>query len=100
MEFAAGAAVAPRPMPSVPGPNRRVGGGAIGIGWARRATAPGLSLAPAVARRAASASGGGHGRVVVRSTGGGCLWFRGEGADGDRSSLARASPSDGAAPAR
>lgn len=42
----------------------------------------------------------GHGRVVVRSTGGGCLWFRGEGADGDRSSLARASPSDGAAPAR
>lgn len=102
MEFAAGAAVAPRPrpMPSGPGPNRRVGGGAIGIGWARRATAPGLSLAPAVARRAASASGGGHGRVVVRSTGGGCLWFRGEGADGDRSSLARASPSDGAAPAR
>lgn len=102
MEFAAGAAVAPRPrpMPSGPGPNRRVGGGAIGIGWARRATAPGLSLAPAVARRAASASGGGHGRVVVRSTGGGCLRFRGEGADGDRSSLARASPSDGAAPAR
>ncbi|ONM57179.1 Protein DETOXIFICATION 45 chloroplastic [Zea mays] len=100
MEFAAGAAVAPRPMPAGPGRNRRVGGGAIGIGWARRATAPGLSLAPAVARRAASASGGGHGRVVVRSTGGGCLWFRGEGADGDRSSLARASPSDGAAPAR
>jgi len=109
MEFAAGAGVAPRlrlrqlPAGPVPGRNRRVrvGGGAIGIGWARRATAPGLSLAPAAARRAVSASGGGHllhGRVVVRSTGDGRgrVGFRGEDAEGDRSPAARASPLDGA----
>ncbi|XP_066399881.1 protein DETOXIFICATION 45, chloroplastic-like isoform X2 [Miscanthus floridulus] len=111
MEFAAGAGLPPRlrlrqlPAGPVPGRNRwvRVDGGAIGIGWARRATAPGLSLAPAVARRAVSAAGGGHllhGRVgvVVRSTGdGGCrVGFRGEDAEGDRSHPARASPSDGA----
>ncbi|KAG0544734.1 hypothetical protein BDA96_02G302000 [Sorghum bicolor] len=110
MEFAAGAGVAPRlrlrslPAGPVPGRSGRVmvgGGGAIGIGWARRATAPGLSLAPAVARRAVSAAGGGHllhGRVVVRSTGdgGGRVGFRGEDAEGDRSPAARASPLDGA----
>ena len=111
MEFAAGAGVAPRlrlrqlPAGPVPGRNRwvRVGGGAIGIGWARRATAPELSLAPAVARRAVSAAGGGHllhGRVgvVVRSTGdgGGRVGFRGEDAEGDRSPAVRASPLDGA----
>ncbi|XP_066394761.1 protein DETOXIFICATION 45, chloroplastic-like isoform X2 [Miscanthus floridulus] len=113
MEFAAGAGVAPRlrlrqlPVGPVPVRNRwvRVGGGAIGIGWAHRATAPGLSLAPDAARRSVSAAGGGHllhGRVVVRSTGdgGGRVGFRGEDAEGDRSPAARASPLDGATPAR
>jgi len=109
MEFAAGAGVAQRlrlrqlPAGPVPGRNRwvRVGGGATGIGWAHRATAPGLSLAPAAARRSVSAAGGGHllhGRVVVRSTGdgGGRVGFRGEDAEGDRSPAARASSLDGA----
>lgn len=109
MEFTAGAGVAPRPRPLTAGPlparDRRAGGGAIGVGWARLATAPRLSLSPAVARRAVSAAGGGHllrGRVVVRSTagaggGGGHGGFRGKDAEADRSSHARASPSgDGA----
>ncbi|CAL5072975.1 unnamed protein product [Urochloa decumbens] len=114
MEFAAGARVAPRPPTaggSLPARNRRVGGGAIGIGWPRRAAAPKLSLPPAVARRVVSAAaggrlGGGHllpRRVVSRPAGGGGGGFRGEDAEGGRSSPARASPPDsaeGAATAR
>ncbi|CAN6198801.1 unnamed protein product [Urochloa humidicola] len=113
MEFAAGARVAPLlPASSVslPARNHRVGGGAIGIGWPRRPTAPKLSLPPAgVARRAVHAAGGGGGghllprRFVARSAGGSNGVFRGEDADGGRSSPARASPpysADGAATAR
>uniref|UniRef100_K3ZSG9 Protein DETOXIFICATION n=1 Tax=Setaria italica TaxID=4555 RepID=K3ZSG9_SETIT len=102
MEFTARARVDPRPPAaagSLPVRNRRVGGGAIGIGWPRRAAAPKLSLPPAVARRAVSAAGGGHllpRRVVVRSAGGGDGGFRGEDAEGDRPSPARASPPDAA----
>ncbi|KAG2645051.1 protein DETOXIFICATION 45, chloroplastic-like [Panicum virgatum] len=98
MEFAAGARVTPRPATaggSLPARDRRVGGGAIGVRWPRRAAAPKLSLPHAVARRAVSAAGGGGGhllprRFVARSAGGG------EDAEGDRSSSARASPPDAA----
>ncbi|WVZ65768.1 hypothetical protein U9M48_015080 [Paspalum notatum var. saurae] len=108
MEFAAGSGAAPRPLAAAPFPsrNRRAGGGAIGVGWARRTAVPRLSLSPVGARRAVSAAGGGHllhGRVVARSTGGGGGGFRAEDAQGGRSSPARAAPSDdanGAATAR
>ncbi|CAN6167890.1 unnamed protein product [Urochloa humidicola] len=115
MELAAGVRVAPRPPASgvslpVPACNRRVGGGAIGIGWPRRAAAAKLSLPPAaVARRAVSAAGGGVGghllprRFVAHSASGSNGVIRGEDGDGDRSSPARASPldsADGAATAR
>ncbi|KAF8759349.1 hypothetical protein HU200_010390 [Digitaria exilis] len=93
MELAAGARVAPRPPAAggfLPARSPRVGGGAIGIGWSRRAAAPRLSLPPAAAKRSVSAeAGGGHllpRRVVVRSTGGGGGGFRGEDTEGDRSS--------------
>lgn len=95
MEFAAGARVALRP-PTASGSltvrNPRVGGGAIRIGWSRRAAAPKLSLPPAAAKRAVSAAGGGGHllprprRVVVRSTVGDSGGFRGEDTEGDRSS--------------
>ncbi|KAJ1268724.1 hypothetical protein BS78_07G157100 [Paspalum vaginatum] len=101
MEFTAGSGAAPRPLPAGPlSRNCRVGGGALGVGWARRTSLPGLSLSPVGARRAVSAAGGGHllrRRVVARSTGGG------EDTQGGRSSPVRASPSDcakGAATAR
>jgi len=99
MEFAAGARVTPRLATaggSLPARDRRVGGGAIGVRWPRRAAAPKLSLPHAVARRAVSAAGGGGGghllprRFIARSAGGG------EDAEGDRSSSARASPPDAA----
>ncbi|PVH64783.1 hypothetical protein PAHAL_2G356500 [Panicum hallii] len=96
MEFAAGARVAPRPATAVgflPARDRRVGGGAIGIGWPRRAAAPKLSLPPAVARRAVSAAGGGGHLLprcfVARPAGGSDGGFR-------REAPARASPPDAA----
>jgi hypothetical protein len=102
MEFVAGARVAARPpvvAGFLPARNRRVGAGAIGIGYSRRAAArPKLSLPPAVARRAvAAAAGGDHllpRRVVVRSAGGGDGGLRPEDAEGDRPFTARASPPD------
>ncbi|KAG8057655.1 hypothetical protein GUJ93_ZPchr0002g24326 [Zizania palustris] len=94
MELAAGTGVArqraaPLAAGLLRGRGRRVSGG---IGWARRAASPGLSLSP-VARRAAS-SAGGHflPRHAVRS-GGGDGEFRSEDAASDQSFPTRLAPS-------
>jgi hypothetical protein len=90
-----------RSTPADFGRSRRVGGGAIIIGWTHRAIALGFLLAPAVARRSTSTPGGSHllhRRVVVCSTGDNGIFpgFREEGAYDGRSSWTRTSPSDGA----
>ncbi|XP_062199087.1 protein DETOXIFICATION 45, chloroplastic-like isoform X2 [Phragmites australis] len=94
MELAAGKGVAPRLMAASLLPRRswRVRAEVTGVGWVRRATAPRLSLLPAVA-------GGGHllPRHVVRSGPAGGTrdgGFSGEEAEGDRPFPARAAPSD------
>ncbi|KAL5201824.1 hypothetical protein ABZP36_036178 [Zizania latifolia] len=98
MELAAGTGVArQRAAPLAAGllRGRRV---SRGIGWARRAASPGLSLSP-VARRAASAAGGHFlPRHAVRS-GGRDGEFRSEDAASDQSFPTRVAPSYAAAAA-
>lgn len=96
MEFAAGTGAARQRLApltaGLPSRNRSASGG---IGWARRPTAPRLSLSPITRRAASAASGHFLPRHVVRS-GGGDGEFRSEDAASEQSFLTRAAPSDDA----